>query len=374
MPGAAVDSPFFSDRELGGVFEKVRSGTRLEFEDGVKLFRSRDFSGVGWLANFVRERLHGKNAHFSNYLNLNPTNICVNRCLFCHFFRDSGAPDAYVLSRDAVLETVANAVALHGVREIHIVSGLNDAVSPDYYFEIVSWVREAAPSVFIKAYTAVEIDYLSRRTGLGAGEVLRQLQTRGIGSIPGGGAEIFSEDVRGKICPRKINAGRWLEIHKIAHRLGIPSNATMLYGHIERVEDRVDHLLRLRALQDETSGFNAFIPLPYQTGKEPREDLLKDSVPDGITDLKVCSAARLLLDNIPHIRVHWPAIGLRFAQAALSFGADDLGGTAVCEKILKGNQSGEPEPAARDEMIRLIRESGFTPLEVTSNYASFCPA
>jgi len=364
----------FFDRTLEQIFEKIKTGTRLDFEDGMKLFQSRDLAGVGSLGHFVRENLHGKTAYFSNYLNLNPTNICVNRCSFCCFFRTPEASDAYVLSRDEIRERVRNAVEERGVREVHIVGGLNDAVSSGYYFDVISWVKEAAPSVFVKAYTAVEIDYFTKKTGMDTEEVLRELKTRGLDAIPGGGAEIFAEDVRRKICPRKASAARWLEVHKIAHQLGIASNATMLYGHIERVEDRVDHLLRLRVLQDETSGFNAFIPLPYRSGKGAAEDFLGDSCPDGITDMKVCSVARLLLDNIPHIRVHWPAVGLRFAQVALSFGADDFGGTAVHEKVLRRPRSGRSDPVSCEEMVRLIRESGFNPLEVTSAYVPFCSA
>lgn len=361
---------YFKGGDLDDIVSRVETGERLTADDGARLLRSRDLAALGALAVFVKKKLHGNKACYSNYLNLNPTNVCVNECSLCSFYRKPGAPDAYALSRGEVRSRVQKAVGEYGVREVHIVGGLNDALAPEYYFDVLSWVKEYAGKIHVKAYTAVEIDYLAKRTGQGPEAVLHELRRRGLDSIPGGGAEIFSEAVRKKICPRKISGARWLEIHRIAHGLGIPSNATMLYGHVETAEDRVDHLLALRALQDETGKFNAFVPLAFRKADNGLGDSLLSCESDGITDLKVLAVSRLLLDNIPHIRVHWPAIGIRFAQAALSFGADDLGGTALEEKVLHEAGSPAPEPLTRDEMIRMIRSARCEPCETVSSYLS----
>jgi aminodeoxyfutalosine synthase len=357
-----------ASRDLGEVADKLDSGGRLDFEDGVKIFRTRDLTTAGFLANQVRERLHGKRVYFANYLNINPTNVCAIGCLFCSFARWPGEEGGYALSLAEIRDRVRSACENQLIREVHIVGGLNDALPLDYYFDVVSTVKETKSDLFVKAYTAVEIDYFARRGKMSYVEVLTELKSRGLDLLPGGGAEIFAERVRRKICGKKIEADEWLEVHRVAHSLGIRSNCTMLYGHVEDEEDRVDHILRLRALADETGGFNSFIPLAYQDDHNPLARLVQDRETDGITDLKVYAASRLLFDNVPHLKGYWTTVGLRFAQVALSFGVDDLGGTAYNEKIMHDAGVETPVSHTQEELVRTIRTNGFEPCEVVSSY------
>jgi aminodeoxyfutalosine synthase len=238
----------------------------------------------------------------------------------------------------------------------------------DYYFDVVAAVKETNRDLFVKAYTAVEIDYFARRGGLSYREVLSELRGRGLDGLPGGGAEIFAERVRRKICVKKMTSREWLDVHRAAHELGIRSNCTMLYGHVENEEDRVDHILRLRELQDETGGFNSFIPLAYHDDNNPLARLVKDRETDGISDLKVYAVSRLLFDNISHIKGYWTTIGIKLAQVALTFGVDDIGGTAFSEKIMHDAGADTPVEISRNELVELIKRNGFQPCEVVSSY------
>jgi len=352
--------------ELREVAAKVREGRRLNREDGIALFRSADLTGLGHLANMVRERKHGARVHFVVNRHINHTNICINKCRFCAFSRSRADEDAYTLSLEEIEERARHAGCL-GVQELHIVGGLNPALSLAYFEEMLRRVRAVLPGVTIKALTAVEVDYLARRHGITVTEVLRRLKEAGLDCLPGGGAEVFAPRVRELVCPRKISGERWLEVHAAAHGLGIPTNATMLYGHIETIAERVDHLLRLRELQDRTGGFMTFIPLAFH----PRNTEMEGwglGPTTGYDDLKMLAAARLLLDNFAHIKAYWVMIGPKIAQVALSFGVDDIEGTVIEEKITHSAGASTPELMARAELVELIRAAGYLPVERDALY------
>ncbi|MFZ5802683.1 MAG: aminofutalosine synthase MqnE [Candidatus Omnitrophota bacterium] len=344
---------------------KIECGERLGLEDGLRLYRTTDLHGLGKLARQVRERLNGRRVFYSVNLHLNHTNICSSACLFCSFAKGKRAPEAYALSPAEIFTRVREAVETWHIHEVHMTGGHNPDLGLDYYLEVLGGLRSLYPGIFLKALTAPEIDDLASRSGLDAEKVLKTLKAAGLDGLPGGGAEIFDEEVRGKICPQKITAGRWLEIHGIAHRLGLVTNATMLYGHIETDAHRVDHVLRLRDQQDATGGFQSFIPLAYQPVANPMRDL---GAPGGVTDLKVYAVSRLLLDNIPHLKCYWVTTGLKMAQVALSFGVDDLGGTNLEERIMHEAGSGEPRDLGDEDLVRLIREAGYEPCRVDSAY------
>jgi len=310
------------------IVKKIRSHERLSAEDGLRLFRSSDILTIGRMAHAVRERMHGRRAFYAVNLHLNPTNICSVRCDFCAFSRDAGDEDAYALTLDDIEQKVKEAAACYQINEVHMVGGHNPQLGLDYYLEMLKRIKKTAPGIFIKAFSAPEIDSMARQAGISWEEVLRSLKQAGLDSMPGGGAEIFDPEVRSKICPKKISGEAWIEIHRMAHGIGLQTNATMLYGHIENDEHRVAHLIKLRELQDETQGFNAFVPLSYHPGNNRLQGMPETG---GFLDLKVLSISRLLLDNISHIKAHGSATDLEFVQAALSFGADDMGGTNLHE-------------------------------------------
>ena len=348
------------------ILRKISFGERLNLEEGLFLFKSVDILSIGRMAHQVRERMHGRRTFYALNLHLNPTNICATRCEFCAFSRDVNAPDAYALTLNEIEEEVHDAINRHQINEVHIVGGHNPSLGLDYYLEMVRRIRRLSEEIFIKAFSATEIDFMAKRSGLSSGEVLRQLKEAGLNGMPGGGAEIFDPGVRAKICPKKISGADWLEIHRAAHGVGIKTNATMLYGHIENDEQRVTHLLKLRELQDETHGFNAFVPLAYHS---------KHGVPgkagetSGFLDLKMLSISRLLLDNIPHIKAHGSATDLKFVQVELSFGADDVGGTNLRERVMHEAGSQSPEGLSSGDLIRCIKDAGFEPCLVNSSYS-----
>ena len=347
------------------IYEKVEAGVRLTFEDGVRLFQSNDLPVLGALANRVRERINEKRVYYSVNLHLNHTNVCTAHCVFCAFARRPGENGGYTFSHGEIRAKVEDAVHRFHINEIHIVGGLNPELELDYYLEMFRLIREISPAIFIKALTAVEIDDLAERSELSWSEVLLQLREAGLSGLPGGGAEIFNEATRRKICADKTTSKNWIEIHKTAHKMGMPSNCTMLYGHIESVEDRVDHILRLRALQDETHGFNSFIPLAFNAENTP---IRKLGEAGGYTDLKVYAIARLLFDNVPHIKVHWTTLDLKMAQVALSFGVDDVGGTNLNEKIMHDAGNETPTDLSEQSLRRLIEAAGYEPTLVDSSY------
>jgi aminodeoxyfutalosine synthase len=361
------EKPRLDDFKLQSLAEKVLAGERLTFEDGVALYQSNDLLALGWLANYVRERRHGKRTYFNVNRHINPTNVCVASCKLCAFGRKPDAPGAYTMALEEAFR-IAGENWTEAVTEFHIVGGLHPDLPFEYYLDLLRGLKERFPSVHLKAFTAVEIGYYAHIAQLPIREVLVRLKDAGLGSLPGGGAEIFAPAVRRVICDHKIGAHAWLKIHRTAHDLGLHSNATMLYGHIESAEDRVDHLLQLRGLQDETRGFLTFIPLAFHTPNTELGKLVEHHETTGFMDLKNVAVARLLLDNFPHIKAYWVMMTPRVAQVALKFGADDLDGTVVEEKIYHDAGSTSPQAMTRQQIIRLIREAGHEPFERDTLY------
>ena len=355
----------FQNPKLQDIQERVERGERLGFEDGIRLFRSNDLPFLGALAHRVRERVNGKKVYYSVNLHLNHTNVCTAHCVFCAFARRPGENGGYTFSHDQIRAKVEEAIERFHINEVHIVGGLNPELGMDYYLELIRIIRQMSPAIFIKALTAVEIDDLAQRSNLSWVEVLRQLKEAGLSGLPGGGAEIFGERTRRKICADKTTAQNWIEIHRIAHGLGLPSNCTMLYGHIESIEERVDHMLRLRSLQDETHGFQSFIPLAFNAENTP---IQKIGERGGYTDLKVYAVSRLLFDNVPHIKVHWTTLDLKIAQVSLFFGVDDVGGTNLNEKIMHDAGNETPVDLSEPALRALIEQAGFEPVLVDSSY------
>ncbi len=354
-----------TDKNLFPIIDKVLNGERLSFEDGLKLFESSDILTIGSLANYITEKKNGKYAYFVINRQLNPTNVCVLDCKFCAFATiDKNDPKAYEMSYQDIINKVSYAVK-EGASEVHIVGGLHPDWSFEDYLNIVSIIKRNFPDIHIKAFTAVEIDYFSKLSGLDYEEVLQKLKEAGLGSLPGGGAEIFSPEVRRIIAPKKIGWKKYLEIHKTAHRLGLHSTTTMLYGHVESYKDRVDHILKIRNAQDETGGFTCFIPLAYQP---ENNDLNIGKHTSGMDDLKTIAISRLLLDNIPHIKAYWVMIGEKIAQVALNFGADDIDGTVMEEKIAHFAGAKSPTQQQKEKLIRLIKEAGKIPVERDTLY------
>lgn len=347
-----------------GIEDKVAAGERLSFADGVVLGTCGDLLWLGRLADAVRRRMNGNVVYFVRNRHINHTNICKNRCVFCAFSRSEGEEGAYRLSLDEIVRKAEESVA-QGVTEFHIVGGEHPSLSFDEVREMVRRLHRVAPNVTITAFTASEIAHFSQTSGLSVEEVLQELKAAGLGSLPGGGAEVFSSRVRNLVCPRKISGDTWLAIHKAAHRCGLPTNATMLYGHVETVEERVDHLLRLREAQDETGGFQAFIPLSFHPANTGLSHL---PGPTGVEDLTVVAMSRLLLDNFPHVKAYWIMLGLKLAQTALFFGADDLDGTVVEEVITRmagGVSDGE---LSVDDLVYQVRAAGRIPVERDTFY------
>jgi len=348
---------------LNLINDKVHSSLRLTREDGITLFRSHDLLAIGRMASLAAGRKNGDRVHFVQNMHINPTNLCVNRCKFCAFSRSKGEPGAYEMSIDEILGRARSAGP--GVREFHIVSGLHPDLPFPWYLDMLRALKRECPHIHIKAFTAVEIDYLAKLSGLGLKDTLSALREAGLGSLPGGGAEIFNPAVRTALCAEKISGDRWLEIMEIAHGTGLKSNATMLYGHIETVEDRVDHLLRLRELQDRTGGFQAFIPLSFHP---QNTEIRKSSNTTGFDDLKTLAISRLLLDNFDHIKAYWVMLGEKITQVSLSFGVDDIDGTVVEERITKMAGGTTEGTMTRDELIDLIRLAGKIPVERDTLY------
>lgn len=349
---------------LAVVEEKVARGERLSAGDGMALFESDDLPRVGRLADGARRRRVGDDTYFVVNRHINYTNVCRNRCLFCAFSRREGEAGAYTLTVDEVLAKARQGVE-QGATEIHIVGGENPALPYAFIREMVAGIRAMAPAVHIKAFTASEVACFADAEGVSEEDILRDLSAAGLDGMPGGGAEILRAEVRAEVCPAKISGERWLEIHKTAHRMGLPTNATMLYGHVETYADRVDHLMRLRDAQDETGGFQAFIPLAFQ----PKNSALSHLPPTtGTDDLKTVAVARLMLDNFLHIKAYWVMTGLKIAQIALCFGANDLDGTVVEEVISLMSDAGHGQALAKAELVRVIRNAGRVPVERDALY------
>lgn len=369
------DSSAIADPRLVTIAQKVYAGQRLDLEDGLTLQASRDIHAIGALADHVRRRLHGDVVYYNRNRHINYTNVCALSCRFCSFYRKRGEEGAYEMPAEQVI-AVAKQAHEQGATEVHIVGGLHPWLKFDYYLTILRRIREACPGLHIKAFTAVEIVHLSRISGLPIRQVLQALQAAGLGSMPGGGAEIFDDRVHDAVFKGKVRADRWFEVHQTAHELGIYTNATMLYGHVETPEERVKHLIKLRELQDESlarptengrppAAFNCMVPLSFAPEQSELGDL---PGPTGLTDLKTLAISRLMLDNIPHIKAFWIMQGIHLAQVALSWGCDDMDGTVLWYDITKRVGSGTHQEMTVDQLHRLIREAGFRPVERDTLY------
>ncbi len=348
---------------LKTIRDKVLAGQRLSEEDALALCRTRDVLSVGEMADFANRRKNGDRVYFIVNRHINPTNICVNRCRFCAFSKTQGEPQAYTMTMEEILRRAEEA-SLQNATELHIVGGLHPDLPFDFYLRMLRTLRERFPAIHIQAFTAVEIDYFSRITGLQLSEVIRLLSEAGLGSLPGGGAEIFAPEVRNRICPEKISGDRWLEVMEAVHAAGLRSNATMLYGHVETLESRVDHMRRLRELQDRTGGFQSFIPLSFH----PKNTQIAKGITTGLDDLLALAVGRLYLDNFAHIKSFWIMVGPKLAQISLHFGVDDIDGTVVEEKITHaaGAQAGQEMTVA--ELVAMIRQAGRVPVERDTLY------
>jgi len=351
--------PLLSDPALRTLADKMLAGERLGFDDGMAVLATQDIPGAGLLADAVRTSRHGDFTYFVFNRQINPTNYCVLDCCFCDFAKRPKDPTGYELTMEQIVDH-----AKDGVSEVHIVGGLHPKWKYDHYLEMVRAIRAEYPSVQIKAYTAVEIDFFTRLARKSVEAVLRDLLDAGLNSMPGGGAEVFSERVRARLFPQKIGAARWLEIHGIAHRMGIRTNSTLLYGHIETYAERVDHVLKLRALEDEAPGFFSFIPLAFQPGTTG----IRERQAPPAEDLRTLAMSRLLFDNVPHIKSYWVMLGEETASVGLNFGASDLDGTIGVEKIAHAALASSPLGLARERMIDLIKEAGRIPVERDALY------
>ena len=352
------------DTNLKAIADKVLLGERLSFDDGVTLYKTPDLLAVGWLANYVREKRHGNVAYYNVNRHINPTNVCVAHCKLCAFGRDPGAPGAYTYALEEMYERAAQGIR-EGATEMHIVGGLHPDLPFEYFLELIRGIKQRHPQVHLKAFTMVEVHYFARIAKLTVDEVLVKMKEAGVDSCPGGGAEIFHPRVRKIICDHKVSGRMWLSMAKKAHRIGLRSNATMLYGHVETVEERVDHLVLLREAQDETHGFVAFIPLAFHPENTPLAHIPK---PTGYDDLRNIAVSRLMLDNFAHIKAYWIMMTPSIAQIALRFGANDMDGTVVEEKIYHDAGATTAEFTPRTELERLIRAAGRVPVERDTLY------
>ncbi len=356
---------------LRPIADKVERGERLTREDGLALFASNDLLTIGRLATLANARKNGERVYFAANQHINPTNVCIlrNTCVFCSFARMPKEDGAYTRSLDEVFAE-ADAARDNPTREFHIVGGLHPKLALSYYLDMFRGLKQRHPDVMIKALTAVEVAHLARIEGMSTHDVLRAMKDAGVSTLPGGGAEVFSPAARATIADRKLTGDEWLAVHREAHQLGIPSNCTMLYGHVETLEDRVDHLLALRALQDETGGFLTYIPLAYHPDHNELGETLgrTGTATTGFDDLKNIAVGRLLLDNIPHVKTHWPMVTPFISQVALTFGCDDLEGTVVFERVYHEAGAQTAMWLSYDQIVTLIRGAGKEPVERDSVY------
>jgi aminodeoxyfutalosine synthase len=362
--GIVLSELTITDHRLKPVAQRVLAGDRLGIDDGITLYRSPDLLAVGWLANHVREKRHGGVTYFNVNRHINPTNICVAHCKLCAFGRDAGAPGAYSYALDEIYQRAEQGVR-EGATEFHIVGGLHPDLSFDYFLELIRGLKQRCPDVHLKAFTMVEVHYFARIANLTIEETLQKMKAAGVDSCPGGGAEIFHPRVRKLICDHKVSGQMWLSTARKTHQAGLHSNATMLYGHVETEEERVDHLVKLRELQDETRGFVAFIPLAFHPDNTALSYLPRTT---GYLDLRNIAVSRLMLDNFDHIKAYWIMLTPSIAQIALRFGANDLDGTVVEEKIYHDAGAKTSEFTPRGELERLIRAAGRVPVERDTLY------
>jgi len=349
---------------LGDILTKVKEGQRISLADGIRLYESPDLLAVGYIANVARERINGDRAYYIYNQHINYSNICTNLCKFCAFGKDKSSELAFELSVEEVKDKV-RARLDEPIAEIHMVGGIHPDLPYSYYIELLRGIKTVRPAAHIQAFTCVEIAHLAEISGQSLDDTLEELKAAGLGSIPGGGAEVFSERIRGLTCEKKLSGHGWLQVAKTAHRHGLRSNATMLYGHIETNEERIEHLDMLRTAQDETGGFLAYIPLAFHPKNTEMSQLSRTT---GIDDLKNIAIARCFLDNFPHIKAYWVMIGPKLAQVALAYGADDMDGT-VKEEVITHMAGAETEQAmGSDQLRRLIEEAGRVPVQRDTLY------
>jgi aminodeoxyfutalosine synthase len=351
------------------IIGKVAQNLRLSPDEALQLALKADIHELGRLALQIRRRLHGDKAFFIYNQHINYTNICQNACRFCAFSRRIGEEGAYVLTVDQAVREVLSRSG-EPIRELHVVGGLNPDLPYAYYPSLVQALKNARPGASVKAFTAVEVSFLADRGGITPLQVLEDLRNAGLEALPGGGAEVFSPALRKQLCPEKISGQAWLDIHRIAHHAGIPSNATMLFGHVESWDDRISHLLALRDLQDQTGGFLCFIPLPYQS----RNNALGAQGPDGLDIMRMMAVSRIFLDNIPHLKAYWVMSGVKAAQMALWYGADDMDGTVTEERVGHSAGAQSPKGLTRTELTQAISQAGFTPVERDSRFQAVADA
>ena len=356
-----IEAPeiLISDLDLEPIWEKVKLGERLSAEDGVKILETDDFSAVGLMADFVKRKVSGEKVYFVLNRHLNPTNICVLSCKFCDYAKKPGAEGAYEMTMEQMLDHLDD-----DIRELHVVGGHHPTWPFEFYVEMIRELHNARPDVQIKAFTASEIDYFWRRWKVPPEESLAIFKEAGLSSMPGGGAEVFSDRIHKLLLPGKAKADRWLEIHRIAHGMGIKSNCTILYGHVETFRERIDHLILLRELQDETGGFLALIPLEYQVGYTK----LRPRHTPPMDDLKMIAASRLILDNVMAIKAYWVMLGEATAGIGLNFGANDLDGTIGKERIAHAALADSPAGVARRSMVASIQDANRIPVERDALY------
>ena len=363
-----IDNEFMEEAlrtsDLSDILDKVVSGTRLSREDGIRLYETNDILGLGFLANMVREKKNGDYAYYIYNQHINYSNVCTNLCKFCAFGKKEGDSQAYEMGIDEIVKKIKERMD-EPIREVHIVGGCHPELPYSYYIDMLRAIKDVRPDIHIQAFTCVEIAHIAKIGGKTIEQTLEDLVDAGLGSIPGGGAEVFSPRIRERLCPEKLPGDEWIKVAKIAHRLGLKSNATMLYGHIETIEERVDHLIALRQAQDETGGFMCFIPLAFHPKNTGLEEIAPTS---GIDDIKNIAVSRLMLDNFPHIKAYWVMLGPKMAQIALSFGADDMDGTVLEEKITHMAGAETSQALSNKEIEYLIKSAGRIPVERDTLY------
>ena len=353
------------------IYEKVEAGVRITDGDASRLYATNDLFTLGAMANLVRERKNGRDTYYNINRHIDYTNVCSTTCKFCAFSRFEGESGAFEFTHQQIAQKAKEAFERERITELHIVGGLHPNYAFEWYEDMLRLLKKTVPAVHLKCFTGVEIHYFSDKYGMTYAETLSRLKAAGLDSMPGGGAEIFHPEVREEICPGKATAEEWLEVHRTAHRLGLRTNATMLYGHVERPEHRVDHMRRLRELQDETGGFQTFIPLAFHPDHTALDRFAR---PSGMEDLKNLAIGRVYLDNFPHIKAYWIMLGMRLAQLSLSFGVDDMDGTVIEEKIYHMAGADTPEVLTVGELRRLIQEAGRVPVERDTLYKEMKPA
>lgn len=355
------------DKTLWTIADRVQQNIPVDRSDARRMLASDDILGLGAIAHYVRTRLHGDVAYYGVNTNVNYTNVCELRCPLCAYSRDAGDDDSFVLSLEAIEERVRSAVS-SGIDEVHIVGGLHPSLTLDYFEEMLRRIRRIKPEVFIVAFTAVEYDHFARVNGLSVEEVFRRLIDAGVDALPGGGAEIFSSHVREVIAPKKISGERWLDVMRIAHSMGLETNATMLYNHKESADDVVDHLFRIRDLQDETGGFKTFVPLPFHEAKTRIQANRRTTT--GYDDIRIYATSRIVLHNVPHLKALWMYLGEKMAQVLLTFGVDDIGATYDNEKVVHAAGAQTPDFGSESFLRRLVEEAQLIPKRSTAGYGS----